>query len=871
MENQLSVVLSRNKLLKNVNISKIDFTGINGKLFTISEGEILYREGDNAKVIYLIISGEINILKKRILGKTKSYLFTENDFFGHEEYFEETSRFSTAVALRDSYLIALTKEEIEFLVKQNNRILENLKMPAQEVNDEINSKMDLETSEKKEPIKEKLETPTETQLEPETPTIEDDFFRSIADSSRTDDSEIVQPLNKKTKEEFINEENKQQDFNEDKFLDKDGIPRAEGDFSDLDEIESEGIQAEPIAETLKEPVKRDTKIRKDAETLDGTRADDLDDALKKILGEEEAPELTAEPIQTQKAELEFKDDYLNEDGIPKAEFDFTEQKELSEEKISEPEFQEEDQKYFNEDKIPKPVFDSSDHKDVALEETLTRKRNYDFGEDSDFSIPPKQTADFEITEKDKQTNDFGESEFVSSEEDEVGEISTELEEQIQTEPIFSREERKTDSEDEKFYTEPDIQAIKDRDAEEEKNFIASSFHIEQLSAEHLQQIVKAVKLINSTIKSHEAHKNIIDSAIELTNAERGTLYLIDKDKEELWPLTSTGNDMKETRLKFGEGLSGFVAKSGESINIKNAQRDQRFRAEADSKSGFVTNSVLAFPIKNNKKETIAVLQLFNSKKGEFSLQDEELLSAMSVHLSNTLQNTGMVEKLLYLERFESLVKMVNFLNQEIKRPILVSKRYAEHLKSKPLPPDLGQIVNMLLEQLTIVTDVVQTTMSCSDKKSVLRTLNVSLNNTLSDYSARITAYVDSRNCQIITEFDKDITVKLDVKEFYQCFMNIVKNACDAMPDGGNIYISTKRDDLDYKVKIYFRDNGIGIADNLKEKIFEPFFAHGKKEGAGLGLAVTKKIVIGHNGTIDVQSSLGKGTTFIIVIPYASAF
>jgi signal transduction histidine kinase len=213
--------------------------------------------------------------------------------------------------------------------------------------------------------------------------------------------------------------------------------------------------------------------------------------------------------------------------------------------------------------------------------------------------------------------------------------------------------------------------------------------------------------------------------------------------------------------------------------------------------------------------------------------------------------------------------MANFLIQDIKKPILVSKRYTEHLRTKSLPPDTLQIVDMLLEQLTQVADLVQTTSSYSEGKTILRAINVSLNNTLADYASRVEQYVESRKCQIVADYDKDVTVKLDVKEFFQAYMHIVKNACDAMPDGGKIYISTKR--ADKKVEIRVKDNGLGIPDGFKEKIFEPFMTHGKKEGTGLGLAITKKIIEVHNGTIEVKSSLGEGATFSITLPVASTF
>jgi signal transduction histidine kinase len=176
---------------------------------------------------------------------------------------------------------------------------------------------------------------------------------------------------------------------------------------------------------------------------------------------------------------------------------------------------------------------------------------------------------------------------------------------------------------------------------------------------------------------------------------------------------------------------------------------------------------------------------------------------------------------------------------------------------------------MLLEQLNQVADLVQTTSSYSEGKPILRMLNVSLNSTFSDYTARVEQLMTARKCQLQNEFDKDVTVKLDVKEFFQSYQHIVKNACDAMPDGGKIVISTKR--ADKKVEIYFKDNGLGISEGIKDKIFEPFMTFGKKEGTGLGLSITKKIIEAHDGTIQVKSALGEGTTFIVTLPIASIF
>lgn len=240
---------------------------------------------------------------------------------------------------------------------------------------------------------------------------------------------------------------------------------------------------------------------------------------------------------------------------------------------------------------------------------------------------------------------------------------------------------------------------------------------------------------------------------------------------------------------------------------------------------------------------------------------------ISINTSIALQNAELVGQLLQGERISSLGKMTNFLIQDIKKPVLVSKRYTEHLKSKNLAPEVTQLVDMILTELTQVADLVQTTSSYAEGKTILRTSVVGINSALQDYITRMEQFVVSKHCKIYFEPDKEVNVKLDSKEFFQCFQHIIKNACDAMPDGGTINLKTKI--ADKKVKIIFEDQGLGIPESFIDKIFEPFMTHGKKEGAGLGLSITKKVVEAHQGTIEVKSSLGAGATFTVTMPVGS--
>ncbi|MCX7874757.1 MAG: ATP-binding protein [Melioribacteraceae bacterium] len=772
MENQLMISLSRNKLLKNVEINKIDLRNIRGKLITIGEGEILYREGDKADGIYLVVSGEINLLKKRLLGKSKSFIFGENEFFGHEEYLEETSRTSTAVALRDSYLIFLTKNEIDLLIRQNETILLNLREPSEET---ISESFNLHSiiSKTKEEIKVAENLVVE---EKQTDNVEqksdDDFFQSISDSSRSDISNIVQPLEKiETTQENIEDDLQ---FDESLF-NEDGIIKAEFEIPDVNINEEDLKKIETKDENILD-VKTEQPVEKPKEEK---TIEDLDDALFAALS-------GVSKTTDEKKEFEINVD-KNIENL-------------------------EDQNFF-----------------ASIEEPESNKQEDSFIEASEKENILEEEARQFIT----QTNEVDEQvEFV---------------EQLDTKKV-----------------ESDFIPVEEKILQDKSETIKT-----KLTTDELEVILRAAELLNSTIKVDEVLQNIVTVAMQLTNADRGTLYILDKEKNELWSLVLHANEIKEIRLKIGEGLAGYVAKTGEVLNIKNVQNDPRFNKEYDRASGYVTKSMLCFPIRNNQSQILGVIQLINSKNGYFTERDENFLAALSVHASLALQNAELVERLLQSERVHSLGKMANFLIQDIKKPILVSKRYAEHLLSKNLQPEISQIVQMLLDQITHIADLVQTTSSYSEGKTVLRTINASLNNTLADYASRVENFVIGKSCRVVNEFDKDVTIRIDIKEFYQCYFHIIKNSCDAMPEGGTIYISTKREDK--KVKIIFKDNGLGIPDSVKDKIFDPFVSYGKKEGTGLGLSITKKIVEAHNGKIEFESTLGIGTTFVITLPVASIY
>ena len=120
------------------------------------------------------------------------------------------------------------------------------------------------------------------------------------------------------------------------------------------------------------------------------------------------------------------------------------------------------------------------------------------------------------------------------------------------------------------------------------------------------------------------------------------------------------------------------------------------------------------------------------------------------------------------------------------------------------------------------------------------------------------------NIQVDTKFDNSMPRIADFGLSHVC-MNIIKNAIDAMPEGGKLEISTAlKNDL---VFLRFRDTGTGIPQGVMEHIFEPFFTtKAIDKGTGLGLAIANEIISKYGGRIGIESQLNKGTEFTVTIP-----
>lgn len=160
---------------------------------------------------------------------------------------------------------------------------------------------------------------------------------------------------------------------------------------------------------------------------------------------------------------------------------------------------------------------------------------------------------------------------------------------------------------------------------------------------------------------------IMEKVTLLMEADRSTLYLLTDEGDKLWSKVFQGDDFFEIRLEVGEGVAGWVAESGEIVNISDAYNDRRFQPAVDSRSGYRTQSILCAPMRNNHSVIVGVLQVLNKKGGPFTKDDEELLIALSGQAAMAIENAklyhSVVKKNIELvQAQEQLQKKANELN-----------------------------------------------------------------------------------------------------------------------------------------------------------------------------------------------------------------
>ncbi len=181
---------------------------------------------------------------------------------------------------------------------------------------------------------------------------------------------------------------------------------------------------------------------------------------------------------------------------------------------------------------------------------------------------------------------------------------------------------------------------------------------EQKTIKQLSALFEATRLLNSTLDLSALLELILKIARDEVNAERGSVFLVDKEHQQLWSIVAHGLEHQEIRLPFGKGVAGEVALSGRPIVVDDAYMLPFFDRSVDQKTGYRTKSLHCLPIRHKGGgDIVGVNQLLNQRNGRFTDEDQDFLEKLSGHMAMALENARLHREALVKQRMERELEM----------------------------------------------------------------------------------------------------------------------------------------------------------------------------------------------------------------------
>ena len=406
----------------------------------------------------------------------------------------------------------------------------------------------------------------------------------------------------------------------------------------------------------------------------------------------------------------------------------------------------------------------------------------------------------------------------------------------------------------------------------------------------LERLLEASRLLNSTLEVEELTEIVLHIVQDEVPVDRCTLYVLDRRQNLLRSFIAQGVEKSEITVPVGDGFAGAVAASGQPIDVTNVRDDERFRCEYDDLLQYKTRDVYSMPVFNRAASLIGVLQLLNRKK-PLNDADKEFLAAICTYIGLALQNawdhrelnearkleqelTLVRHKLAEAEKLSELSELVTGIIHEMRNPLSVAVGQSNLLREQvDLPESLKPRVHKIEESIARAVKIAQNFLNFA-RRGESEPVPTDINSLVMQTVDLVAYDIRIAGIQLSVDLQQVPLVNADGGAIQQVVLNLLRNAQHALTEHkehGTMAVRTVHDSENGKVRIELYDDGPGIPESVQERIFEPFFTTKPKGvGTGLGLAVSRRIMEQHKGTLTFESAPGVGTTFRIELPVAPA-
>lgn len=406
---------------------------------------------------------------------------------------------------------------------------------------------------------------------------------------------------------------------------------------------------------------------------------------------------------------------------------------------------------------------------------------------------------------------------------------------------------------------------------------------------NLKVLYRLGAALGSNFDAQQVLEVVMDLIFEHLQAERGIIMMLNKNNEleprvvrlrEEEARNDPGGSKSGLKIHASRTIINHVLSTGEGVLSSNAMADKRF-SKSKSVHDLGIRSSLCVPIKarklearlsekNGADEIIGVVYIDSSVKNYTYAPDQlRLLTTIGQQAGLAIQNAKLYTAQLQAERMAAIGETVAALSHSIKNILQALRGGADVVEMGIRGNNVTQlskgwrVVDRNLEKIYNLT--MNLLAYSKERKPQLELVNPK--SIINDCIELIAPMANERGVMCVADVDEMPAVPLDPDGIHQVVINLLSNAVDACEAGkGLIRVVCKYEPDNKSTLIEVIDNGAGISPSMKNHLFELFHSTKGNKGTGIGLAVTKKIVEEHDGSITVKSNPGEGTTFSVRLP-----
>jgi len=388
----------------------------------------------------------------------------------------------------------------------------------------------------------------------------------------------------------------------------------------------------------------------------------------------------------------------------------------------------------------------------------------------------------------------------------------------------------------------------------------------------LHTLLEISNLVGSVMELDDILSAITETTAKHLNVKVCSIYLLTEDKQELVLRATFGLNpavVGRARFKLGEGIPGWVVKSGEIVSLTDCYSDKRHKPIPGSDEE-PCHAYLCVPLRI-QEEIIGAMTSRKVEIYEYSIAEKTLFETIAKQVAIVIEKSRLYFSKIQAERTAAIGVSLSEIAHYIKNLIQSMKGGSYFIETGLKRGEIEKALNgwnILRRSNKKIAYLVENMLNFS--RTIKSDLEPeSINEIVIELLNSAEDTVQERGINIKVNLQPEIpNVLIDHERIYDVLLNLVTNAIDAIPEGekGTITLTTSHNPAKEKIYIQVEDTGTGIPSEILPKIFNLFFSTKGAKGTGIGLAVSKKIVEEHGGEIKVESELGKGTRFIIELP-----